>query len=61
LRLEASVEGHPPGIHHLHYTKTDCSGTFPVANASLASAQVRPGTNTLLQTETGAVLEMGGA
>jgi hypothetical protein len=61
LRLEASVEGHPPGIHQLHYTKTDCSGTFPVANASLASAQVRPGTNTLLQTETGAVLEMGGA
>ncbi len=60
--LEALVEVSAPGIHHLQYTKTDCSGTFSVANASLARALVRFGKNTseILETEIGAVLEMGG-
>jgi hypothetical protein len=60
--LEASVEARAPGIHHLDYARTDCSGTFPVANASLACAQLRFGANATetLETETGAVLEMGG-
>lgn len=61
-RVEASIEGVAPEVHHLHYTKTDCSGTFPVANASLACAQVRFGKNggEILETAHGAVLEMGG-
>jgi hypothetical protein len=60
--LEVSVEAHGPEIHHLQYTKTNCSGTFPVANASLARAQVRFGKDAgdVLETETGAVLELGG-
>lgn len=60
--LEVSVAAHAPGIHHLQYTKTDCSGTFPVANASLARAHVHFGRDAgdTLETETGAVLEMGG-
>jgi hypothetical protein len=59
--LEASIEGVAPGIHELPYTKTDGSGTFPVTNASLARAFVKLGTHDTLETETGAVLEMGGA
>jgi hypothetical protein len=43
------------------YTKTDGSGTFPVSNASLARAIVKLGQSETLETETGAVLEMGGA
>jgi hypothetical protein len=60
--VEAAVEGTAPEVHHLPYTKTDCSGTFQVANASLARAQVRFGKNggDLLETATGAVLEMRG-
>jgi hypothetical protein len=59
--VECSAEGIAPEVHHLPYTKTDCSGTFPVANASLARAQVRVGKNgETLETATGAVLEMGG-
>jgi hypothetical protein len=61
-RVEAVVEGSAPEVHHLPYLKTDCSGTFPVANASLARAQIRfgKGGNEILETATGAVLEMGG-
>jgi len=61
--IEASIEGHAPGIHSLPYTKTDCSGTFPVSNASLADASVRFGKNgsEILRASGGAVLEMGGA
>ena len=58
--MEVVAEGHPPGIHSLPYTKTDGSGTFPVANASQAQASVRFGDGELLETQDGAVLEMGG-
>ncbi|HEY2120992.1 MAG TPA: hypothetical protein VGH37_17525 [Candidatus Acidoferrum sp.] len=63
LRIEVTIEGVSPGIHRLPYTKTDGSGTFPVANASLAEAIVRittNGTTQTLKTMGGAVLEMGG-
>src|SRR5271166_6164892 len=60
--FEACIEALAPGIHHLPYTKTDCSGTFPVSNASLANAVVHFGKNggEVLETSIGAVLEMGG-
>jgi hypothetical protein len=61
--VEATLEEHAPGIHRLPYRKTDGSGTFPVANASLARATVRietAGTVKILETDGGAVLEMGG-
>lgn len=59
----AGVEAMAPGIHEIPYTKTDCSGMFPVLNASLANAGVRFGKdgNEVLETVGGAVLEMGGA
>ena len=62
FHLEASLQGNAPEIDRLSYSKTDCSGTFPVANASLACARVRFGRNGsgFLETEAGAVLEMGG-
>lgn len=62
-RVEAAVEAAAPEIHRLPYVKTDCSGTFPVANASLARARVRFGKDgsESLETDTGAVLEMGGS
>ena len=61
--VEVTVEASGPQIHHLPYTKTDCSGTFPVTNASLARAQIRSGhnLNQILETATGAVLEFGGS
>ena len=59
--LEALLEGVAPGVHELPYTKTDLSGAFLVSNASLACAQVKWGSGEILATETGAVLEMGGA
>lgn len=60
--VESTADGSAPELHHLPYTKTDCSGTFPVANASLARARVRFGKefSESLETATGAVLEMGG-
>ncbi len=62
--IEAEVEGRAPGIHELPYTKTDLSGTFPVSNASSASATVwiaSKGATERLHTSDGAVVEMGGA
>ena len=59
-RVEAQVEGLAPGIHRLAYTRTDGETTFPVANASSALATLRIGENELLETDGGAVLEMGG-
>lgn len=61
--LHLAAQAFPPEIHHLPYVKTDCSGTFPVANASIAQAHVRFGRNgnETLETAAGAVLEMGGA
>jgi hypothetical protein len=58
--IEANIEGVEPGVHELPYTKTDGSGTFPVSNASLARAIIKLGQNETLETETGAVMEMGG-
>jgi hypothetical protein len=60
--VEATIEGDAPGIQVLAYRKTDCSGTLPVSNASLANAVVRFGKNKreILETIGGAVLEMGG-
>ena len=59
--IEALIEGSAPGVHELPYTKTDWSGTFPVSNASLARAAVKLGSGETLETDGGAVLEMGGA
>jgi len=62
LPVEAIIEASAPSIHVLPYVKTDCSGTFPVSNASLANASVRFGKNAseVLEPIGGAVLEMGG-
>ena len=63
VHIEATLEGNAPGIHRLPYAKTDGSGTFPVANASLARATLkveRAGKVETLETDGGAVLEMGG-
>ena len=63
LRLEAAFDGSGTGLHRLPYLKTDCSGTFEVANNSLASAsfvlQSAAG-DARLETAGGAVLEMAG-
>jgi hypothetical protein len=59
--IEVLLEGAAPGIHVLPYMKTDWSGTFPVSNASLASAAVKLGTGESFVTESGAAVEMGGA
>jgi hypothetical protein len=62
--LEVTVDGRGPSLHRLPYLKTDCSGSFEVANNSLASAVLRieqPGRPAQeLTTHNGAVLEMGG-
>src|SRR5437016_8084072 len=64
LYLEVEVDGQGPSIHRLSYVKTNCAGTFEVANNSLARAVVRlrrPGHPAQdLVTECGAVLEMVG-
>ena len=64
LQLEGAIDGSGPGIHALPYVKTDCSGSFEVANNSLAKAQVRlqrPDVPlVVLETNSGAVLEKGG-
>ncbi|MBZ5572969.1 MAG: hypothetical protein LAO09_13950 [Acidobacteriia bacterium] len=63
-QLEVALDGRGPGIHRLPYLKTDCSGTFEVANNSLASAALsftRTGKSAeKLETIGGAVLEMVG-
>jgi hypothetical protein len=59
--IEAIIEGTAPGVHELPYTRTDGSGIFPISNASLARATAKLGQGDVLETETGAVLEMGGA
>ena len=58
--VEMSAECCTPRIHQLPYMKTDGSGTFPVANASLARAAVKLGSGEVLECDGGAVLEMGG-
>jgi hypothetical protein len=63
-RLEVAVDGRGPSLHRLPYLKTDCSGSFEVANNSLAKAVIllqREGKPIeRLETAGGAVLEMGG-
>jgi len=58
------VDGRGASLHRLAYVKTDCSGTFEVANNSLARATLyfaRPGQRLeVLSTDAGAVLEMVG-
>ncbi len=62
--LQVEVDGSGPSIHRVPYAKTDGSGTFEVANNSLATARVtfrRRGTSPItLSTNDGAVLEMVG-
>ena len=59
-----SVDGRGDSLHRLPYVKTDCSGTFEVANNSRARATIyfsRAGRPLeALSTEGGAVLEMVG-
>jgi hypothetical protein len=64
FRLEGAIDGAGPSIHRLAYVKTDCTGSFEVANNSLARAVLRlerrGGPVETLETSTGAVLEMVG-
>ncbi len=64
LRLEAAIDGAGPSVHRLPYVKTDCMGSFEVANNSLARAilrlERRGKPDETLETGTGAVLEMAG-
>ncbi|HET7439260.1 MAG TPA: hypothetical protein VFJ56_07150 [Nitrospira sp.] len=64
MKLQARIDGRGSSVHRLPYTKTDCTGTFEVANNSLASAflllrrEGRPEES--LETTGGAVLEIVG-
>jgi hypothetical protein len=58
--IVANIDAAEPGIHELPYAKTDGSGSFPVSNASVARAMVTMGSGESVETQTGAVLEMGG-
>jgi hypothetical protein len=64
FKLEAAIDGAASSIHHLPYLKTDCTGSFEVANNSLARAIVRLERQDqmvdILETSNGAVLEMVG-
>lgn len=63
LMLKATVNGVGLSVHRLPYLRTDCSGTFEVANNSFASALLVVeglGKSELLETSTGAVLEIAG-
>jgi len=64
LSFNAAIEASDAGIHRLPYIRTNCSGSFPVSNASLAQATIRilaKNRDESLQTLSGAVLEMGGS
>ena len=58
------MDGAGPSIHRLPYVKTDCAGSFEIANNSLAKAVVRLERRgaliETLETNAGAVLEMVG-
>jgi len=64
FRLDAVIDGAGPSIHRLPYLKTDCAGSFEVANNSLARAVLRLERRgravETLETSIGAVLEMVG-
>ena len=65
LRLRATFDGSGQPLHTLPYLRTNCSGSFPVMNNSLASAQLRIEAEgeavEILETKIGAVLEKGGS
>jgi hypothetical protein len=62
--LHATIDGRGSSVQRLPYTKTNCSGTFEVANNSMASASLllesmaKP--PQMLETRGGAVLEVVG-
>jgi hypothetical protein len=64
IHLRATIDGRGDSVQRFPYTKTDCSGTFEVANNSLASASLlleRAGRPVeILETNGGAVLEVVG-
>jgi hypothetical protein len=64
LQIEALFDGKGPSLHRLPYVKTDCGGSFEVANNSLArsslSLKALDGRVERLETTMGAVLEMTG-
>jgi hypothetical protein len=64
FKLEAAIDGAASNIHRLPYLKTNCTGSFEVANNSLAKAIVRLERRDqmvdILETSNGAVLEMVG-
>ncbi len=64
ISLQITVDGSRTPAHRVPYLKTDCRGSFPVTNNSMASATVhivRPNAaQESLQTSTGAVLEIVG-
>jgi hypothetical protein len=64
LRIRATLDGNGNSVHLLPYAQTNCSGTFEVANNSLASAslllQVAGKPEERLETTGGAVLEIAG-
>ncbi len=63
-QIEVAIDGTGRSVHRLPYLKTDCTGTFEVANNSLANARIaltRPRVPAIhLETQGGAVLEMVG-
>ena len=64
LQVEGTFDGRGASVHRLPYVKTDCTGSFEVANNSLTIATLclRRGNGAIekLETTTGAVLEMVG-
>ncbi len=60
--LRATIDGSGPSAHRLPYLKTDCSGSFEVANNSLARAELRFSPrgqpSVQLRSDGGAALEM---
>jgi hypothetical protein len=64
-QLEVAFNGRGACAHHLPYVKTDCTGSFEVANDSVARAELALRRHNKpvekLETAIGAVLEMGGS
>ena len=62
-QLTVTVDGAGDSLHRLPYLKTDCSGSFEVANNSIAQARLLlriRGATEEFTTDGGAVLEMAG-